>query len=485
MSDLMGDDDGVTPTTAATGDPSATDADAPTRRPSSTSWSQPGDPDPVESAIDAVTPLGFAEPDRRRAPVGQRELQEELQKFASEFLIFVTPKGELAAASAFNTLGYDGEERSGHHIAEHIHPDDLPKIFDVIERARRTPGFDETVEARARHKDGSWRLFDARVYDASLRSNLKGSVLRVRDITDEHNQRVATDDAAAERFLSLAEMLPLGILQADARGWVAFCNEAAEQIFNLPGDLLLGHGWENAVLEDDRPEVAHAVGDTLTHGTPNQVTFRIVTGVFQRWAHAKFVPLAGEGGANGFIATIEDITDRRRAESALAHQATHDPLTGLPNRTLLDDRLRQAAGRMRRDATSITLFFVDLDDFKEINDTLGHHAGDQVLTEVALRLRNIMRDVDTVCRLGGDEFVGLCESLPEEEVDGLVARMHDAIRVSLIVDGSPVTVGASIGVSRTTEADVDVADLLAMADQAMYRDKKKQKKQRRKKHSTG
>jgi len=407
--------------------------------------------------------------------MGQPELQEELQKFATEFLIFVTPKGKLAAASSFNTLGYEGDDGAGRHIAEHIHPDDLPKIFDIIERARRTPGFDENVQARARHKDGSWRLFDARVYDAALRSNLTGSVLRVRDITDEHNERTASDDAAAARFLSLAEMVPLGILQADARGWVAFCNEAAQQIFNLPADLLVGHGWEKAVLEDDRPEVAHAIGDTLSNCAPNQVTFRIVTGVFQRWAHAKFVPLSGDEGATGFIATIEDITDRRRAESELAHQATHDPLTELPNRTLLEDRLRQAAGRMRRDVTSITLFFVDLDEFKDINDTMGHQAGDQVLVEVGRRLRGIMRDVDTVCRLGGDEFVALCEALPEAEVDTLLARMYEAIAVPLLVEGSSVSVGASIGVARTTDTHVDVAELLAMADQAMYRDKKQRK----------
>jgi len=404
-----------------------------------------------------------------------RELQRELQKFASEFLIFVTPKGELVAASEYNTLGYAGDEREGHHIAEHIHPDDLPQIFDIIERARRTEGFDESVLARARHVDGSWRLFDARVYDAALRSDLTGAVLRVRDITEDHNAKVRGEGGDADRFLSLAEMLPLGILSADARGWVAFCNAAAEQIFSLPSDLLIGHGWEKAIHEEDRIDVQAAAGQVAATGVAQQVTFRMHRGAVPRWAHAKFVPLVQNDLVTGWIATIEDITDRRRAEGELAHQATHDPLTGVPNRVLLEDRLHQARARLRRDSTSITVLFIDLDGFKAINDTHGHQLGDRVLIEAASRLRAIVRDIDTVARLGGDEFVAVCESLPEDDVDVLVDRVHQALDVRMIIDGSDVRIGASVGVARTSDADGDVNELLALADQAMYRDKQLRK----------
>ncbi len=421
-----------------------------------------GGPTPFE---DPPPGVGYADPN----------LQIELQKFATEFLLYVDPKGELRAGTSFNTLGYDGDERAGHHIAEHIHPEDLPKIFDIIERARRTPGFDETVHARARHKDGSWRLFEARIYDAALRSALVGSVLRVRDITDEHLDRTKQIDDG-DRFLSLAEMLPLGILSGDARGWVAYCNEGAQQILNLPADLLVGHGWEKAVCEEDRADVAAAAGQALTLGVPRDAIFRIVTGLFQRWAHAKFVPLSGPDGSTGWIATIEDITERRRVESELAYQATHDALTGLPNRMLLEDRLRQATGRLRRDSTSISLFFIDLDGFKEINDTYGHQAGDEVLIEVARRLREIMRDVDTVARLGGDEFVALCESLPEAEVASVLGRITDALDVPMMIGGHVLTVGASVGVATTDDKDMEAAALLAMADQSMYKDKAARKR---------
>jgi diguanylate cyclase (GGDEF)-like protein/PAS domain S-box-containing protein len=396
------------------------------------------------------------------------DVQIELRKFATEFMLWVTPTGELAAAS-YNTLGYEDDERAGHHIAEHIHPDDLPKIFDIIERARRTAGFDETVQARARHVDGSWRVFDTRVFDASLRSNLKGSVVRVRDVTEEHNSRIS--DSSSDRFLSLAEMIPQGILLADARGWVAYQNSAAEQILNQSGEQLTGHGWENAVLDADRPLVDEAMRETLQTGLASEVTFRVVTGLFPRWAHAKFVAVSGPSGTTGWIATIEDITDRRRLESELSHQATHDPLTDLPNRTLLEDRLRQAVGRLRRDSTSITLFFIDLDGFKAVNDTLGHQVGDVVLVEIGRRLRHLIRDVDTVARLGGDEFVAMCESLPEHEAADVRARIEASFDVPMLIEGEPVRLGASVGCSRTDDPLIDVVELLAMADQSMYREK--------------
>lgn len=406
----------------------------------------------------------------------RRRMDRELRKFASEFLVFVTAKGELAGATEFNTLGYDSDDQAGHHIAELIHPEDLPMVFDVIERARLTEGFEESVEARARHKDGSWRLFDARVYDASLRSNLQGAVLRIRDITEEHNARVvARTDAEDNRFLSLAEMLPLGILLADARGWVAYCNRGALQILDRSTELLVGHGWQRAVVKEDRPEVVAATERAIESGQDQQVTFRVVTGRAQRWAHAKIVPVTTENLVTGWIASIEDVTERHQAESALAHRATHDALTGLPNRTLLEDRLAQARGRLQRGSTSITVLFVDLDGFKEINDTLGHRVGDGVLTEIGTRLATIMRSVDTVARFGGDEFVALCESLSADERDLVLRRIQDALAVPMMIDGQIVRVGASVGTATTNDPSMEMVDLLALADQSMYREKQARK----------
>jgi diguanylate cyclase (GGDEF)-like protein/PAS domain S-box-containing protein len=399
------------------------------------------------------------------------EVRKALDRYRTEFVLLLTPRGEILTSTEDITLGY-GNERLGHHIAEQIHPDDLPRVFEVIERARAEPGFRETVHARARRADGSWGTFEATVIDATDEPDLRGAVVRVRDVSEEAQRGAGVLAVGADRFQSLAAALPLGILSADARGSVVFCNHAAEQIFNLSADRLVGRGWESAIHPHDQLEVLTASSQVIAHRLPQQVVFRVDTAMFARWAHAKFVPLGGPVGTTGWIATVDDITDRRRAESQLAHQATHDPLTKLPNRLLLEDRLRQASARLRRDADSVSVLFIDLDGFKGINDTLGHRAGDGVLVEIARRLRGVVRDVDTVARFAGDEFVVVCESIGQAEIAMVRARIARVISQPLMIDGRPVEVGASIGVTTTSDPETGVEELLARADQDMYRNKR-------------
>ena len=395
-----------------------------------------------------------------------------LRTYSSEFVLVVSPKGEVVAGSHDSLLGYT-LDRLGTHVGEYLHPDDLPQLFQVLERARSTVGYRDRVRVRARHADGSWRLLDVGLLPPPDGGPFEGNgILRIRDITDEAVWTDQTPGEEQSRFLSLAESLPLGILSADARGWVVFCNEAAQQIFNLSADQLMGHGWERLVDPEDLPDVEAAVAALVRLGLPQQVMFRIQTGLFGRWALAKFVPLGGPDQVTGWIATVDDVTDRRRAETELTHQATHDVLTGLPNRMLLEDRLQQACARLRRDSDAVSVMFIDLDGFKSVNDNYGHTVGDQVLVEVANRLRQILRAVDTVARLGGDEFVVFCEGLPEGDVREVVRRIHDAVAVPLMINGEAVRIGASVGVEITRDATITFDELLSRADQAMYREKR-------------
>ena len=216
-----------------------------------------------------------------------------------------------------------------------------------------------------------------------------------------------------------------------------------------------------------------AVDRVLRAGLPQQVMFRIQTRLFTRWASARFVPMGSADAHTGWIATVDDVTERHRAESELTHQATHDPLTSLPNRTLLEDRLQQACRRLqssRGDAVSV--LFIDLDGFKQVNDTYGHAVGDLVLVAVADRLRGSVRSVDTVARLGGDEFVIVCEGMSEPDVADVVRRIARALDQPVEGGGALVSIGASIGVERTDDPSVTFAELLVRADQAMYRQKR-------------
>jgi diguanylate cyclase (GGDEF)-like protein/PAS domain S-box-containing protein len=412
------------------------------------------------------------------ADAGLDAQQAALLEFSTEFVVFVDARGSVVTGvgAGLGVLGYDASDRRGHHIAEHLHPDDLPPVLEIIERARRQAGYRDVVQVRARRIDGQWLWFEATVIAVSKHPVLgDGAVLRVRHL-DELERQVDPGEPDEERFLSLAEALPSGILSADARGWVVYCNGAAQQILDLPAERVGGRGWFDVVHAEDLADVMEATGLVISTGAAQQATFRIQTGLFVRWATARFVPLGERAGdrtrRTGWIATIDDITDRRRAESQLAHRATHDPLTDLPNRTLLEDRLEQACARLRRDQVPLSVLFVDLDGFKGINDTLGHHAGDEVLREVARRLRRVLRPADTVARLGGDEFVAVCEGLDAPDAEAVAGRIREAMSVPMLVGGTSLDVGASVGVATSSDEQQEAAELLARADQAMYRRKR-------------
>lgn len=182
------------------------------------------------------------------------------------------------------------------------------------------------------------------------------------------------------------------------------------------------------------------------------------------------------GGRPAVHVILWDITARKQVEARLAHDATHDPLTGLANRTVLRDRIEQALARLERTPAHLALMLVDLDDFKGVNDRYGHHVGDAVLVAVAQRMQEIVRPADTLARLGGDEFVIVCDDLAQpSDANEIAGRVLEASRQPVAVKGDVVRVSASIGVVLTTQADEDLDTLLRRADAAMYRAKRKRR----------
>jgi diguanylate cyclase (GGDEF)-like protein/PAS domain S-box-containing protein len=188
------------------------------------------------------------------------------------------------------------------------------------------------------------------------------------------------------------------------------------------------------------------------------------------WVSTTKMPLKdAEGRIVGTFGVSRDVTAQVLAEQALAHQALHDPVTGLANRLALMDRLAQALVALDRTHSWVGLLFVDLDNFKRINDSLGHETGDQVLIEVGRRLRRASRRGDTVARFGGDEFVLLCNTLRHEEDVRLIAsRAIRAVGEQFVHDGYDLTVTCSIGVVVTGDPEADPSELLQQADIAMY-----------------
>jgi diguanylate cyclase (GGDEF)-like protein len=181
-------------------------------------------------------------------------------------------------------------------------------------------------------------------------------------------------------------------------------------------------------------------------------------------------PLTTEDGRIGSLAMVSDVTVERRAEEELRHQALHDPLTGLPNRALLTDRLEVAAARQNRDPSgSLAVLFLDLDHLKIVNDRGGHSAGDALLVEVGRRLETVLRQSDTVGRLGGDEFAVICEDTSTQGAMTVARRIQGMFVEPFDAGGHPIRVSASIGVA--VSPPNPAGDLLRLADTAMYQAK--------------
>lgn len=390
-------------------------------------------------------------------------------EFASEFLIFTDHRGAVVvtAGAGLESSGFLGDPAAtGRHIAERIHPDDLPAVLDLIERARSDQHFNDTILARARGDDGRWRTFDATVIGVGQHPLLgTGAVIRVRSTDEEF------DDGDA-RFSSLSALVPHGVLSGDVRGWVVFANDQAGHILGLSRDEILGDGWRRVVHDEDLDDAVDAGRRVVRQGTPQHATVRVHRGDELRWITLTVMPLGDPERRTGWVATMEDITESNSAEAQLAHQATHDPLTGLPNRALLEDRLLQAGARHVRNTGDLAVLYIDLDGFKDVNDSLGHHAGDEALRIVAHRLISIVRPSDTVARVGGDEFVIVLEGLGERRAEDLAAEIVRQLAQPIALQGTTHHLGASVGlaVARPGEAPLEI---IGRADAAMYQQKRR------------
>ena len=175
-----------------------------------------------------------------------------------------------------------------------------------------------------------------------------------------------------------------------------------------------------------------------------------------------------DGQPLAVMAINRDITERKRTEEALAHQASHDGLTKLPNRIMLQERLDRGVAIARSGGQRLALLLLDLDRFKEVNDRFGHHAGDELLHQVAVRLEAALRPADLVARLGGDEFAVLVPHAEPEIAIRVAEKLLQMLKTPLVIDGHTVTIGASIGIATWQPPDTDASTLLRQADVAMY-----------------
>ncbi|MDG4553435.1 MAG: EAL domain-containing protein [Candidatus Competibacter sp.] len=395
---------------------------------------------------------------------------------ASEGIVGMNLEGKhtVVNAAAARMLGYEIEEMIGRHshsLWHHSHADGSPfPVEDCpIHACMRDGQTRHQMEEVFWRKDGGGLPVEYSSSPLLENGAVRGVVVMFRDIT-ERQQAKERQRLATSVFDNTAE----GIVITDASGTVVEVNRAFTEILGYTREDAIGRipklwksGHHEASFYRDLWRSLAETGQWR-----GEIWNRRKDGsVFPEWLAISAVT-DGNGCLTHYVGVFSDISGIKHSQEQLHHLAHHDALTDLPNRLLLNERLEQAIKRAERHATHLAVFFLDLDYFKHINDSLGHPAGDRLLKNVAERLSDSLRREDTVARAGGDEFVLLLEDVGEPEKAAVAARkLIASLTDPFDLENRRIAISASVGIALYPQDGTDPATLLRNADAAMYRAK--------------
>jgi diguanylate cyclase (GGDEF)-like protein/PAS domain S-box-containing protein len=294
-------------------------------------------------------------------------------------------------------------------------------------------------------------------------------------VQEELTERKRAEEAqrkSEERFRQMAELIPnvFWIVSAD-RNQVTYVSPAYETIYGRACETLYDQPdlWLDAIHPEDRQQVIASTKEQ--HGEELAMEYRIVRPDGSvRWVLDRSFPVRDSvGELSRLIGFVEDITERKRAEETIKRLAYYDSVTGLPNRVLFNDRLKLALAHARRNKERLAVMLLDLDRFKDVNDTLGHPVGDQLLEAVGGRLTTLLRESDTVSRMGGDEYLLILPGIAQvEDATKIGRKILETIREPFVLDDLELSITTSIGVALYPDDSEDVDALVKNADIAMY-----------------
>jgi len=284
-------------------------------------------------------------------------------------------------------------------------------------------------------------------------------------------RRDPTDAVAKIQLNSLMEAAGDAVFRLDAQGKILYASHRAIELIRS-GVSLAGELLTNLIMPVDHAALATAIGQAIQTGRPCRVNVRVNNLPAALWFELQITAYPAAEGVMELLAVGRDISGQQATEERLRHMATHDALTGLPNRSLLSDRVRMAIAQARRTGRGFAVVALDLDGFKKVNDALGHPVGDALLRVAAMRLSDTLRDVDTLARVGGDEFVAVLPgAMSDAEIQIIARRMISTMQLPFEIQGHTLYVGTSIGAAVFPDHGDSEVKLLAHADTAMYRAK--------------
>jgi diguanylate cyclase (GGDEF)-like protein/PAS domain S-box-containing protein len=351
---------------------------------------------------------------------------------------------------------------------DYVHPDDREMVGKTLGSVT-APDSTARMTYRRIGVDGRWRWVEQIITNCVDNPDIRGLVVNLREITQQVEAQRALM-ASEERYRLIAETAQEGIWATDRDGQTLYANQKMAELLGHPlhdlyakpvWELITGSTRSGFFKRLERRQEQGADRYDLRHTRPDGS--RRVLGV-------SVSPFLDNGNSLGSLAMVSDLTDARSAESSLRHRASHDPLTGLANRSLLAERLQEALDACTENGSgSVAVLAADIDHFKLVNDSFGHACGDELLIEVSRRWQARLRRGELFARFGGDEFVILCRDTGEEPALQVAARLLKTLHAPIQLDGRTVAANASIGIAVAVAGDIgDAETLMRYADAAMY-----------------
>ena len=366
--------------------------------------------------------------------------------------------------------GYRPEDMLGTWVRDYVHPDDVATMLEGIARGFAVTGNHAVVEIRVRFADGEWHWAEETITDLTLDPAIGGIVINIRDISTVRAARDALE-ASEAKYRTIVETAESGIWLMDLDGIIEFVNPMMVSMLGYPSaEELTGRSIFDLLMGDDAVDALQSLsllGSGQSVNYERRLRRHDATLVWTRIAAS---PLRNaDGSVSGTLAVVSDLTASREAEAKLLDQARRDLLTGLPNRSGVTDALQQLLDSPKYDDQTLALILVNLDRFSDINSSLGHDAGDEVLVEFGRRLGRVSRVIDVVGHIGGDEFAIVARNISSSaQAEAVGQRILGTVAEPFSAGNMRVAVGASIGIALPTEQSASAKGLIQRAGTALH-----------------